>query len=157
MEEGDRRCPRGLSGCSKFSRKIFTRSSFRPECLGMGGTARVSWWATPMPPCCAMPTPASPLQPPVAAAGRVMSRETFKKKKIIKKKEASIKSLFRNMKGKNVFWVMDCKKRKKKSSAGNLSHCHLPLRKKSRRNKKDDGFVVFIFSSLTDPLGNKHR
>lgn len=43
MEEGDRRCPRGLSGCSRFSRRIFTRSSFRPECLGMGGTARVSW------------------------------------------------------------------------------------------------------------------
>lgn len=66
MEDGDRRCPRGLSGCSRFSRRIFTRSSFRPECLGMGGTARVSWWATPVPPCCAMPTPASPPRPPPA-------------------------------------------------------------------------------------------
>lgn len=55
MEEGDRRCPRGLSGCSRFSRRIFTRSSFSPECLGMGGTARVSWWVTPMPACWAMP------------------------------------------------------------------------------------------------------
>lgn len=57
MEEGDRRCPLGLSGCSRFSRRIFTRSSFRPECLGMGGTARVSWWVTPMPACWAMPAP----------------------------------------------------------------------------------------------------
>lgn len=59
MEEGDRRCPLGLSGCSRFSRRIFTRSSFRPECLGMGGTARVSWWVTPMPACWAMPAPGS--------------------------------------------------------------------------------------------------
>lgn len=66
MEEGDRRCPRGLSGCSRFSRRIFTRSSFRPECLGMGGTARVSWWVTPMPACWAMPAPASP--PPATPA-----------------------------------------------------------------------------------------
>lgn len=57
MEEGDRRCPLGLSGCSRFSRRIFTRSSLRPECLGMGGTARVSWWVTPMPACWAMPGP----------------------------------------------------------------------------------------------------
>lgn len=59
MDEGDRRCPLGLSGCSRFSRRIFTRSSFRPECLGMGGTARVSWWVTPMPACWAMPAPGS--------------------------------------------------------------------------------------------------
>lgn len=57
MEEGDRRCPLGLSGCSRFSRRILTRSSLRPECLGMGGTARVSWWVTPMPACWAMPAP----------------------------------------------------------------------------------------------------
>lgn len=61
MEEGDRRCPLGLSGCSRFSRRIFTRSSLRPECLGMGGTARVSWWVTPMPACWAMPGPPSGL------------------------------------------------------------------------------------------------
>lgn len=67
MEEGDRRCPRGLSGCSRFSRRIFTRSSFRPECFGMGGTARVSWWVTPMPACWAMPTPASPQKAPPPA------------------------------------------------------------------------------------------
>lgn len=57
MEEGERRCPLGFSGCSRFSRRIFTRSSLRPECLGMGGTARVSWWVTPMPACWAMPAP----------------------------------------------------------------------------------------------------
>lgn len=66
IEEGDRRCPLCLSGCSRFSRRIFTRSSFRPECLGMGGTARVSWWVTPMPACWAMPAPASPPTPALA-------------------------------------------------------------------------------------------
>ena len=74
MEDGDRRCPLGLSGCSRFSRRIFTRSSFRPECLGMGGTARVSWRVTPMPASWAMPAPASPPPPPPPAPAPAPAR-----------------------------------------------------------------------------------
>ncbi|KAJ8006037.1 hypothetical protein DPEC_G00124110 [Dallia pectoralis] len=57
MDEGDRRCPLVLSGCSRFSLKIFTRSSFRPMCFAMGGTASVS---TPTPACWAMAAPSRP-------------------------------------------------------------------------------------------------
>lgn len=46
MDEGERRCPRGRSCCRRFSLRIFTKSSFSPTCLGMGGTASVSWWPT---------------------------------------------------------------------------------------------------------------
>lgn len=126
MVEGERRCPLGLSGCSRFSRRIFTRSSFRPECLGMGGTARVSWWVTPMPACWAMPAPASPPPPPPPAkANERTKRRLLLCLRVSSKFRNHFKKITINMHTSK--YLLDDKL--KRSSAGNSSQQSLPLRR----------------------------